>query len=100
MADGSATPFESRVINVYDEACPTPSTLKQGQVVVGCCNRCATVGEVDVGVWRAQPRDAHAHLSVLKGELACLCGCRDVSLQVWPVEPEPATPRSQFYRWR
>jgi hypothetical protein len=70
-----------------------------GQAVVGCCPRCTSVGTLDIGGWQT-PHDRSQPLAVVQQQVACRCGCRQITLQVWPVSPEGDGSRPQFYRWR
>jgi hypothetical protein len=89
-----------RVVGSYEPTCPRLSELREGQVVVGCCGRCQTVGEVNTANWRKTPREAEGPLAVLQLNLECMCGCREVTVQVWPCPPLSPPDRSRFYRWR
>jgi hypothetical protein len=100
MADGSGTITKGRIIGAHEASCPSVGELRAGETVVGCCDRCQVVDEVDVQRWRAIPRDAATPLSVLALQLRCLCGSRSVTLQVWPVAPHPKPRRRRFARWR
>ena len=98
MADGSGVVIQGRVRYSHEADCPTLADIKPSQHLVGCCDRCQRVREVDAAAWTT-PRDRWSSLAAIQGQVACPCGCRQVTLQVWPVAPSaPAQP--PFYRWR
>jgi hypothetical protein len=100
MADGSAISVIGRVFMSYEDDCPTLPALTEGQVVVGCCNRCGATAEVDISGWKVSTRDWDQKLCVIQGQTACVsCLCRYIALQVWPAPPYPDR-RKLFRRWR
>ena len=99
MADGSGRSAVARVWRTFEAGCPTIAALQADQALVGCCPRCTRFGALDLTSWRT-PHDRTQSLSVVQLQAACICGCRQITLQVWPVSPEGDGSVPQFYRWR
>jgi len=100
MADGSSLIVRGPVLVTHGSSGPRLSEVGAGQVLVGCCNACGAVGEVDRRFW-SLPYELAMSVAVAAHQLRCLaCGRRSVSLQIWPIAPHPTPRPSAFQRWR
>ena len=70
--------------------------LAAGHVVAHC--RCGHAESIDTHWWQNSRADLEAHLGTLSRRVRCICGAKDVELQVWPLEPLGV--RHRTYLWR
>jgi hypothetical protein len=99
MADGSFI-VHGRVITGLEANRMSLEDATGAGHVVTRCPRCRHRESTDVSWWMRSKTERGHSLDVLSRRLRCLCGCKDVALEVWPVAPalNEATPRT--FHWR
>ena len=99
MADGSGTIIHGRIVGGPEAGQMTLAhALAAGHVVSRCSAGCGHVESVDTSEWEASRPTREASLRVLARHLRCMCGCKEVRVEVWPVRPEPVQRRAYFWR--
>ena len=98
MADGSGITAGARVVDCGGSDGLTLRDARQTGCIVARC-RCGQEEAPDVTAWLGSAFTLGCPLSVLARRLRCVCGSRDVLLDVRPFRPaEPA--RRTIYVWR
>ena len=70
--------------------------MRAGHVVARC--RCSHRESVATEAWRGSGDDAGLSLGILSRRLRCICGAKDLALEVWPLAP--ANQRGRVYHSR
>ena len=98
MADGGGIVASGRVIACEDaDAMTLRDALRAGHVIARC--RCGHREPADTSSWRSSAFVMGCQLSMLASRVRCVCGSREVRLEVGPSAPvEPTTRRT--YVWR
>jgi hypothetical protein len=99
MADGNII-IHGRVIAGLEASGMSLEDADGAGHVVTRCPHCDHRESTDTSWWRMSHWDRQASLGTLSRRLRCLCGHRDVTLEVWPVVPclDEETPRT--FHWR
>ena len=99
MADGNFI-VHGRVITGGEAAQMTLSNAVGAGHVVSRCSRCGHRESANVAYWKRSSFDCNLSLSTLSNRLRCLCGGRDLALEVWPVAPSLREEKHRTFHWR
>ena len=98
MADGNII-VHGRVITGLEAGDMSLEAASGAGHIVTRCPRCGHRESTDTAWWRRSKGDRESSLGVLSRRLRCMCGSKEVCLEVWPVtlgiEDHPRT-----YQWR
>ena len=97
MADGDLI-FHGRVISSADAGLRTLADAERSGHPVTRCWQCDHREALDSRLWRQRAFDRGLPLAALSNRLRCLCGGRQVGIEVWPVTPGKTALRT--YCWR
>jgi hypothetical protein len=98
MADGNFLVHGRLIVGREAEQMSLEDASRAGHVVTRC-PRCAHRESTDVSWWTRSKSDRQMSLGILSRRLRCLCGNREVALEVWPVAPAHEDLRRTFH-WR
>ena len=99
MADGSLI-VHGRVIGGVEAGSLSLEAAELAGHVVSRCPRCGHRESADVAYWRRSSGDRSTSLGTLSKRLRCMCGNRDVALEVWPISPSLHEDRPRIVHWR
>lgn len=101
MADGiGGIVVHGRIVAGAEASAMTLDTaLGAGHLVSKCAASCGHIESVDTSEWHAS-RSRTDTLQVLARHLRCICGCREVRLEVWPMVPTNESGEHRTYFWR
>ena len=99
MADGNLI-VHGRVIGGTEAGLMSLEQADSAGHVVSRCPRCGHRESTDASYWRRSAGDRQASLGTLSKRLRCICGNRDVTLEVWPISPTLNEDRLRIFHWR
>ena len=99
MADGDII-VHGRVIQTAEASRLSLVDAEGAGHVVARCPHCGHRESANTAPWRGSRWDRTATLGTLSRRLRCLCGSREVSLEVWPVTPGPQETKARTFHWR
>lgn len=98
MADGNILVHGRLIVGAEAARMSLESAAGAGHVV-SRCPRCSHRESADVSRWMASSYDRVLPLSAFRERLRCMCGSREVALEVWPLAPVlEETPRTFVWR--
>jgi len=99
MADGNLI-VHGRLIIGAEAAAMSLSDAAGAGHVVSRCPRCSHRESADIRGWLASGYDRALPLSAFRRRLRCLCGSREVVLEVWPLAPAAGEDTARTFFWR